>query len=256
MLREEDMSSRSDRTEEVSALRTKIMIRTKCKEWKWDESKAELSNPSIGSIRLVDVVNRNTGEALYDQPIWSEKRGEVLVVVHEITKCIAFVLAERHAPICIPDLDGAWKTSPGIAPNPLSLRTGIIQLELPRGWTENLAIEAEEEVQLSVKSAYPIGRANGNTAFWATSPIVAAVRVGTDKSARGLEPRERIIGVRWLELENAFNVDTICALTAKGLLDFRKWCIECYRGRHPVPDHDFWGDIGRKLSAKAPYKVL
>jgi len=217
------------------------------KGWLWDPKEKCLVNPAIGRIQMVSVVDDN-GVERYQQPVWLEQRGEIDVIVDE-RGCIAFVETVRHA-VLRPFSELEWKKwkptkeNPGaLIPHPVDLAPGVTQLEIPRGFTEAVLREAEEEVQRKVYFAAQLGNLNMNTAFMGTSPFVYLCYATPRQSDIPPDPNETIKKVVWLTPEETRNVETLCATTCAALYLFRRWALQHPEDRFNV----FLKNVGAQL---------
>src|SRR5271157_1314085 len=121
-------------------------IQSSLDTWSWNSSEKYLAfrdnktNKPLGKIQMVSIQGQNS-EQIYQQPWWLESRGEIDIIVTPKNE-IAFVLIERHC-VIPPDLYvDNWDERP---PNPFELKSGMKENELPRGFSANYKIEAEEE---------------------------------------------------------------------------------------------------------------
>jgi len=212
--------------------------------WGWNEEGHYLGNPGFGRIQLVAVCD-DEGKEIYQQPVWLGQRGEVDVIVNDAQK-IAFIEAIRHA--VIPPAEYAerwneWQSSKEdnrmLIPHPADLRTGVVQLEIPRGFTNVALREAEEEVRYEVELTVCLGHLNMDTAFFGTSPLVYVCRASSIPSDVPPDPQEIIRRVVWLLPEEAREVETLCGVTFSTLFLFRRWAFK--------QEDDFWREIGERL---------
>lgn len=202
------------------------------RQWTWNPEKDRLENPKFGYIQVVDVCDGE--KRLYQQPIWSEARGEVNVIVNDEGE-IAFVEQERHA-VILPQLyAGKWKEAPEI----LQYDTGATELELPRGFANALLAEAEEETRYKAGEIVFQTHICANTSFFATSPFVVICRATKIPAEVPSDPNEKIRRVLWLSPKEVRKVETICSFTYSALWIFRLWALK--------QQNDFWRGIGEKL---------
>jgi len=212
--------------------------------WEWNEEEQYLGNPTIGRIQLVSVLCDN-GKELYQQPVWLEQRGEVNIIVNDSQR-IAFIEAVRHAVIPLNyylDKWNDWRPLKGDTqmriPNPTDLEPGVTQLEIPRGFTNVILREAEEEAGYKVEMITGLGNVNPNTAFFGTSPFVYLCKATTILSEVPPDPHEVIRKVVWLTPEEAREVETLCGFTFSSLFLFRRWALK--------QEDKFWRDMGKRL---------
>ncbi len=209
-----------------------ILRKSELNQWKMDLSEGTLENPRFGMIQLVDVCDGN--KRLYQQPIWSETRGEVDVIVND-TGEIAFVEQERHAVIPPKLYENIW----GAAPDRLSIKGGIIELELPRGFANVIMAEVEEETRYKGGEVLYTTHINPNTSLFATSPFLVVSLATKIPATAPSDPNEKIRRVVWLSPEETREVETLCAFTHAGLRIFRLWALK--------QDNSFWQDIGGRM---------
>lgn len=194
--------------------------------WTWDEKQKALRHydslrkSSLGVIQLVSVQN-DKGDELYQQPVWLESRGEVDVVV-DVSQRFLLVQAERHAVIPPDDYAHDWKSGP---PNPFEHQSGVVELELPRGFAEAPGQEAEEETGYRVDFVAVISHSNTNTSFYGTSPLVVVCKAYPSPSSRKLEATEQIREVVTKTPEEVARMTTYCGFTKAALWDFCRWAF-------------------------------
>lgn len=207
--------------------------------WEWNEEARRLVNPRIGVIQLVSVRDEQ-GNELYQQPISSENRGEISIIVNDKAE-MAFVEAERHAVLPLEAYVESWQE----APNPLDHDSGTAIIELPRGFANALLTEAEEESRYKQEFVAKLGNINANTALFATSPGIVVSRALTIPADRPPDPNERIRQVLWLTPEEVAKLaapdGTLCGFTLAGVFArFRWWARK-------VQKDSFWQDIAEIL---------
>ncbi|MAG44598.1 hypothetical protein CL633_01785 [bacterium] len=188
-------------------------------QWQWDEEEKKLENPKFGYIQLVDVCEGD--KVLFQQPIWPEGRGEVNVIVSDESK-IAFVEQQRHGVIQPASYLTEWKEAPDI----FKAETGVIQLELPRGFTQALLGEVEEETRYRAGKIVYQTNINANTSLFATSPFVMVTRATKIPTDTPPDPMEKIRQVVWLSPEEINKVQTLCSFTHSALRLFRLWALK------------------------------
>lgn len=201
-------------------------------QWKWDETEKKLENPKFGFIQLVDVCDGD--KVLYQQPIWSEIRGEVNVIVNDEGQ-IAFVEQERHAVIQPDSYLDEWQEAPDI----FKAKTGVVQLELPRGFTKTLLGEVEEETRYRAGEIIYQTNGNPNSSVFATSPFVMVTKATKIPADAPPDPTEKIRQVVWLSPEEICETETLCDFTEANLRRFRKWALK--------QEDEFLQNIGQRL---------
>jgi hypothetical protein len=202
-------------------------------QWTWDGEQQNLSNKWYGSYRVVNICDKN-GKFLYQQVVWSESRGEINIIV-DLKGRIAFVEKDRHA-VLRPELYAeTWKEPPDI----LHYNYGMTLLEMPRGFTNKLLGEIEEETRFLPGPIVYSFHLNGNTASCVTSPFVFVTMANPIPSDAPVDPHEKINQVMWIPARDIRKVDTICALTLASLFKFQMWARK--------QDNPFWNEVGNQI---------
>lgn len=188
-----------------------------------------LSNPKFGTIFHVAVCD-NTGKPLYDQPVWSEPIGAVIVPVDEDGK-IAFI--ENYRP--------AIPQNPAYVSHPPSIsdlaQRGRFSLELPRGFSEpgedsktTAKRETQEETNFTVIDTVYLGQSNTNTTFYLNNTPVWLTHISRKRASDTPDMNERIKGVCFLELKKAIayvhSGEIVCGVTKSALLHYLAW-LQC-----------------------------
>jgi 8-oxo-dGTP pyrophosphatase MutT (NUDIX family) len=183
------------------------------------------TNQKFGTILHVAVCN-DTGQPLYDQPVWSEPVGAIIIPVDE-TGRIILVENFRNAPPAV----GRCSTYPTSD----LLGHGRVSLELPRGFpllgesSEEVARrEVEEETGYPVREVVFLGESNTNTTFFLNNTSVWLAYVAQGESTLySPDPLEEIQKVRFLHMEEVMTCvssgQIICALTKSALLHYIAW---------------------------------
>jgi len=211
-------------------------------QWKWNEEEKKLENPKFGFIQLVDVCDGD--KALYQQPVWSEVRGVVNVIVSDEGR-IAFVEQERHAIMPLEVYIATWEVAPPLFVRTVITRTkkavlmGIVGHELPQGFTNALLGEVEEETRYRAGEIIFQTNINANTSLFATSPLVMVTRATKIPADTPPDPTEKIRRVVWLSPEEVREVQTLCSFTHSALRLFRLWAMK--------QEDEFLRNIGQRL---------
>ncbi len=128
--------------------------------WQPDPPDVIAANPRFGTI-MHAVVHGPDGAPIYDQPVWAEPLGAVIVPLQPDG---SVVFVENHRPVVAA---GPWEYPPRTLDG-----CGCVSLELPRGFAnpgeEPLATavrEAEEELGMEVGVVERLGLANPNTTY-------------------------------------------------------------------------------------------
>ncbi|GAX36537.1 NUDIX hydrolase [Nodularia sp. NIES-3585] len=193
--------------------------------WKRGDENIICSNPKFGTILHVVVCN-DAGEPLYDQPVWSEPIGSIIVPI-DTTGRIVLIENFRHVP---PTAD-----TPGIYPPSDLSKQGRISLELPRGFAspnesaeDTARREVEEETGFQVQEIIFLGENNTNTTFFLNNATIwlAYVAQSEDLSSSP-DSYEFINSVRLLNMEEVFTClqsgQIICGSTKSALLHYLAW---------------------------------
>jgi len=189
-------------------------------------------------------VRDNTGQEIYQMPLWVEQRAEGDVIINEKEE-IAFVKIHRHAVVPPKNYVGTWdrwKSGPAgsmLIPHPVDLGAGVTHLELAQGYTDVILREAEEEVGYKVKMIALLQYVSPSTAFFATSLPVYVGKASAIPSGLSPLPEEGIKQVIWVPPEEVRGIETLCSLTLSSLFLFRNWALK--------QKDDFWREIGEKL---------
>jgi 8-oxo-dGTP pyrophosphatase MutT (NUDIX family) len=197
--------------------------------WVKDGGSLVLSNPKFGQI-FHAVVRDETGKALYDQPVWAEPIGAIIIPITSEDK-IAFV--NNYRPASPPE--GTYGTYPPSTQD-LQMR-GRFSLELPRGFAEpgessmDTAIrETQEETGYEVIEAVCLGKSNSNTTFFLNDMPVWLVKVTRSSSLTNTpDKHENIQGMRFLKLAEALELLKMgkisCGITKSALLHYLAWSL-------------------------------
>lgn len=210
-------------------------------EWIWEEDhfrlvhKSSLSNTSLGYIQMVSVVDEE-GIHRYQQPWWIESRGEIDLILTEQRQFV-FVEAERHAVVPPAQYVSSWGNQP---PQISDMEPGLVQLELPRGFSGHTMQEAEEETQYRVRYVDTIGQVNANTSFFGTSPLIVVYLATRRDPDLYQESNERIREVRLIQPSEVADIDTLCGFTRAALWEFCRWSLS-------RQEDEWWVGIGRDL---------
>lgn len=179
------------------------------------------ANLRFGAILHVGVCDEGQ-RFLFDQPVWAEPIGALVVPV-TTDGCI--VLLENFRPVALPPATGTYPPKDLVG-------CGVVSLELPRGFPElgetppEAALrEAEEELGFLASNAETIGYSNPNTTYFMHSLPVCVVEVDPKTDAtRPPDSMERIGRVRVMAItevlaEIAAN-RIFCGMTKSALLTF------------------------------------
>lgn len=195
--------------------------------WSSGNDSIVFANPKFGTIFHVAVCDE-TGKPLYDQPIWSEPIGAVIIPVDESGK-IAFVENYRSAS----PPNGTCGVHP---PSVVDLsQRGRFSLELPRGFaepgesSEDAAMrETQEETGCKVIDALCLGKSNANTTFFLNNTAIWLTHVTRSQEVTDIpDTYEAIQGVYFLDLKEAMarvrSGEIICGVTKSALLHYLAW---------------------------------
>jgi 8-oxo-dGTP pyrophosphatase MutT (NUDIX family) len=194
--------------------------------WSRGDNSIVFSNPKFGTIIHVAVCD-HSGKPLYDQPIWSEPVGAVIVPVDEEGK-IAFIENYR---VTLP-ADGTCGLHP---PSTVDLeQRGRFSLELPRGFSEpnesseeTAKRETKEETGCNVIDITCLGTTNANTTFFLNNTPIWLANVTTSQQVINTDNQEQIKSVCFLELKEAMSRvrsgEIICGMTKSALLHYLAW---------------------------------
>jgi len=223
-------------------------IQGELKGWTWDEDAQALFNPAFGRIQMIAVLNSD-GSVNHHRPAWVETRGEITVVVNDEG---SFAFVRQMRPVVIPPENYAakwqeWSPPKGsselLIPHPADLSPGVDCLEVPRGFSNGLLHEAEEETRFRVEQPpvahLGVGHVNMNTTFMATSPFALLCKATRVPSDLDPDPDEPIREVLWLPPEEASEILTLDANTYALLWLVRKWALK--------QEDSFWGEIAERL---------
>lgn len=195
--------------------------------WSSGDDSIVFSHPRFGSIFHVAICDE-AGKPIYDQPIWSEPIGAVIVPVDENSN-IAFIENYR----AISPSDGKCGSHPPSASD-LAQR-GKFSLELPRGFgdpgessEETARRETQEETGCKVTDIIYLGQSNSNTTFFINnSPVWLAYVTRSHEAQDKPDKYENIRNVRFMELQEAIRCvrlgDIICGVTKSALLHYLAW---------------------------------
>jgi hypothetical protein len=209
--------------------------------WSWDSNKKQLefrdhkTNRPLGLIQMTSIQDEKSKE-IYQQPWWLESRGEIDIIATPDER-IVFVQVERHSVIPPELYEKDWGENP---PDPFRYISGIIELELPRGFSGAIKIEAEEETMYQVEYVDTIGHVNGNTSFFATSPFIVVYKALPENSGKKADPSERILKVEPLKSEEIAHLETMCGFTRAALWEFCKWAFT-------KQDDSYWQRIAKGI---------
>jgi 8-oxo-dGTP pyrophosphatase MutT (NUDIX family) len=193
--------------------------------WERRDENVICSNPKFGSILHVAVCNE-FGEPLYDQPVWAEPIGAIIVPIDTKGR-IMFIENFRHIP--------SKEDNLGIYPPSDLSKQGRLSLELPRGFPlpnespEDAARrEVEEEIGFQVQRMISLGANNANTTlFLNNSTIWLAYMTESQKSDLAPDPYEFINSVRLLNMEEVLTClqagQILCGLTKSAILHYLAW---------------------------------
>lgn len=204
-------------------------------QWTWNGATRTLENPKIGRITIYQVYKDDGTTPAYQQPVWTEVRGEINIVLDDQAR-IAFVEQNRHVIIPADLYKEEWTRETF---DPLKYQMGVTQLELPRGLTKEILGEVREEVRFDPGEIEATFRVNGNTALFSTSPFVYVTKVTKRPSTVPVDPTEKITKVVWIEPYKVREISTLCGFTMSALWLFRNWCLGQQMG--------FWKQIGKAL---------
>jgi 8-oxo-dGTP pyrophosphatase MutT (NUDIX family) len=191
-------------------------------DWRYASRDVPLAHERYGAIWHA-VVCSPDGTPLYDQPLWTEPPGAIIVATDEVGR-IGFVrnfrvaVREAHAPLALPprNFDGY----------------GRVSLELPRGFPEpgeSIAAtakrEAEEELGIQAGEPVLIGWHNSNTTYFPSSiPIFLLPLAGPARAPATADPNEPIEGTCFLTVAEALECvrqgDVLCGMTKSALLTY------------------------------------
>lgn len=205
-------------------------------QWIWDPKTNILENPKYGRIQVMMVFDPETGKR-FEAPVYTESFGEIDIVANDNGE-IALVVQNRPAVIPVEILNKHWEQSPPRI-HYFSIRQGMTMLELPRGFSQGIMHEGEEEVGYKILAKAVIGNVNSNTAVFATSPIVAVGKAYKVESDLPPDPGEKILKVLWAKPEELRKAPTVCGFTMASLWLLRAWALE--------QEDPFWRKIGEKL---------
>ncbi|MDX2213967.1 MAG: NUDIX domain-containing protein [Oculatellaceae cyanobacterium bins.114] len=184
-----------------------------------------LTGEKFGTILHIVVCN-DAGYPLYDQPVWAEPVGAIIVPVDE-TGRIGFIETFRVAPPA--------KGNRSIYPPTELNQHGLLSLELPRGFPEQgeapeetARRETEEEMGIVVRDVVLLGENNTNTTFFLNNIPVWLAHV--DKEATTLQspdPIELIRKTKFFLVSEVMDLITsgriVCGITKAGLLHYLAW---------------------------------
>ncbi len=189
-------------------------------EWHFASSDEPLAHDRLGAIWHA-VVCSPDGTPLYDQPLWAEPPGAIIVATDEQGR-IGFVQNYR---VVVRDTDVAL-TNP-----PVDFETyGRMSLELPRGFAEPGEVpidaakrEAEEELGIEAGEPVLIGWHNSNTTYYASSIPVFLLSVRRHvPSTAPADRNERIEAICFLTVAEAMarvrQGEVLCGMTKSALL--------------------------------------
>ncbi len=209
--------------------------------WSWNperkflEFRDKLTNKPLGIIQMVSVQNEEDKE-IYQQPWWLEARAEVDIIATTDQK-IVFVQIERHCVISPEIYCDNWGELP-LAP--FEYESGVIEYELPRGFSASYRIEAEEETMYQVEHIATIGHVNANTAFFGTSPFIVVYKALPYNSGKTPDPSERIRKVKLFSAKEVAHLETLCGFTKASLWEFCQWALM-------KQEDSFWKDIAKDI---------
>lgn len=197
-------------------------------DWRFSSPDVPLVHEQLGAIWHA-VVCAPDGTPLFDQPLWTEPPGAIIVAIDEQGR-IGFVQNFR---VVMRDLDAGW-ASPAVDFDGY----GRVSLELPRGFSEpgETAMDAarrETEEELGVEAGEPvlIGWHNPNTTYYASSTPIFLLPV--TKPARSLAPADRnepIEGTCFLTVAEALDRvrrgEMLCGMTKSALMTYLSTRLE------------------------------
>lgn len=191
-------------------------------DWRFSSRDVPLAHERLGAIWHA-VVCSPDGTPLYDQPLWTEPTGAIVVATDEQDR-IGFVQNFR---VVVRDADAGWASPPKNFDG-----YGRVSLELPRGFPEpgEAAIdtarrEAEEELGVEVERPVLIGWHNPNTTYCAASIPIFLVSVAKPvRSAAPADRTEPIEGVCFLTVAEVLarvrEGEVLCGMTKSALLTY------------------------------------
>jgi len=216
-----------------------LPILSQLNTWSWNPNKKflELRNRKtdkpLVNLQMVSVQSEESDE-IFQHILWLEPRGEIDIIATPDQR-IVFVHIERYSVIS-PDLYlNNWGEYP---PNPFEYDYGVTEYELPRGIAASYKIEAEEETLYQVEHVATIGHVNANTAYCATSPLIAIYKALPHQSNKFPEPSERIRNVELFSPNDVAHLETLCGFTKASLWQFCQWAFT-------KQDDKFWKDISK-----------
>jgi 8-oxo-dGTP pyrophosphatase MutT (NUDIX family) len=187
-------------------------------QWRPSPPDVVLTNPRFGALLHVAVCR--DGRPIYDQPVWAEPVGAIVVPVLADGR---LVFVEVWRPVAAAD------EAQVVYPVGTLEARGRWSLELPRGFPEageapadTARREAEEETGLAVATVTRIGSCNPNTTFFLNHLPVFQAEVAGEAVGAGRDEREQIrrrVELTWDEaLQAVAGGRIICGFTQAALL--------------------------------------
>ena len=208
------------------------------KQWLWNPVRNALVNvKGFGIVQVFEVFDTETGEGKYEGITLSEGIGEVDVVIDEDGN-FAFVEQDRFVVIPPEHLNEIWDKG---VPDVFAIeQIGYSFIEVPRGFSGEIILEAEEETQRKIERVIAqLGNTNQNTANISTSPKVYLAMASKLPSGREQDPGEIIKRVVWMTPEQVREFETDCGFTNSALRKARQFLLKS--------EDPFLRDIGERI---------
>lgn len=190
-------------------------------QWRRGGGDLIIANRAFGTI-LHAAICDDSGKVLYDQPVWAEPGGAIIVPRNPRG---AIGLVELYRPVL--------NNSPLAEYPPVDLSGhGRFSLELPRGFPEEgetpeetALREAEEETGFEALNVTKIGESNFNTTYFLANTLIFLVELSDRKASPAFNDiAEHIRRVRFLDRREVFEEVSrgviFCGATKSALMTY------------------------------------